>query len=77
MVALERILEFTTVEPEGKEFTEPRPESSWPSQGAIKCQDLVVKYAPDLPPILHKLNFNILPGEKVCYGLCVDVYFYH
>ncbi|KAJ7896009.1 multidrug resistance-associated ABC transporter [Mycena olivaceomarginata] len=33
--------------------------------GAIQCQDLVIRYAPELPAVLHKLTFNINPGEKV------------
>ncbi|KAH8087167.1 multidrug resistance-associated ABC transporter [Cristinia sonorae] len=65
MVAIERIKEFSEVQREPPEFIEPRPPASWPSSGAIKCEDLVIRYAPDLPNVLHKLNFEIKPGEKV------------
>ncbi|TCD67258.1 hypothetical protein EIP91_000335 [Steccherinum ochraceum] len=65
MVAVERIKEFTEVKREPAEFIEPRPAPSWPSRGAIKCENLVIKYAPDLPNVLHNLNFEIKPGEKV------------
>ncbi|KAK0203733.1 multidrug resistance-associated ABC transporter [Desarmillaria ectypa] len=65
MVALERVKEYTELVRESPEFIEPRPPLSWPSRGAIKCEDLVIRYAPDLPDVLHHLNFEIQPGEKV------------
>ncbi|KIP06804.1 hypothetical protein PHLGIDRAFT_106557 [Phlebiopsis gigantea 11061_1 CR5-6] len=65
MVAVERIKEFTDLEHEPSEYIEPRPPAAWPSEGAIKCEDLAVRYAPDLPDVLKDLNFVIHPGEKV------------
>ncbi|KAF9548180.1 multidrug resistance-associated ABC transporter [Agrocybe pediades] len=65
MVALERVKEYTDLKREPPEYIEPRPPASWPSQGAIKCEDLVIRYAPELPNVLHHLNFEIKPGEKV------------
>ncbi|KAH0581287.1 hypothetical protein H2248_012386 [Termitomyces sp. 'cryptogamus'] len=65
MVAVERIKEYSELQQEPSEFIEPRPPVSWPSEGAIKCQDLVIRYAPDLPDVLHNLNFSVHPGEKV------------
>ncbi|KAI0338006.1 ATP-binding cassette transporter [Trametopsis cervina] len=65
MVAVERIKEFTEVKREPPEFIEPRPPASWPSKGEIKCEDLVIKYAPELPDVLHNLNFEVKPGEKI------------
>ncbi|KAF8802271.1 multidrug resistance-associated ABC transporter [Phlegmacium glaucopus] len=65
MVALERVKEYTELKREPPEFIEPRPSPSWPSSGAIKCEDLVIRYAPELPNVLHNLNFEINPGEKV------------
>ncbi|KAF9450615.1 P-loop containing nucleoside triphosphate hydrolase protein [Macrolepiota fuliginosa MF-IS2] len=65
MVALERVKEYSELKREPPEFVEPRPPASWPSQGAIRCEDLVIRYAPDLPDVLHRLNFEIHPGEKV------------
>jgi ABC-type multidrug transport system fused ATPase/permease subunit len=83
MVALERVKEYSELVREAPEFIEPRPPASWPSTGAIRCEDLVIRYAvsdgcrllksiphdlqPELPPVLHSLNFEILPGEKVRY----------
>ena len=44
-VALERVQEYTELKREPPEFIEPRPSPSWPSSGAIKCEDLVIRYA--------------------------------
>ncbi|KAI0367391.1 multidrug resistance-associated ABC transporter [Pilatotrama ljubarskyi] len=65
MVAVERVKEFSELPREPPEFIEPRPPASWPTSGAIKCENLVIRYAPDLPNVLHSLNFEIRPGEKV------------
>ncbi|KAF8627345.1 hypothetical protein AX15_004416 [Amanita polypyramis BW_CC] len=65
MVAIERIKEYSELPPEGSEIIEPRPSESWPLAGAIESQGLVIKYAPDLPNVLHHISFKINPGEKV------------
>ncbi|CDO71111.1 hypothetical protein BN946_scf184844.g115 [Trametes cinnabarina] len=65
MVAVERVKEYSELPREPPEFIEPRPPASWPTSGAIKCENLVIRYAPDLPNVLHNLNFEIRPGEKV------------
>ncbi|KAH6911449.1 ATP-binding cassette transporter, partial [Coprinopsis sp. MPI-PUGE-AT-0042] len=65
MVALERINEYSMLKREPVEFMEPRPPASWPSKGQIQVDDLVVRYAPDLPDVLHNLSFTVQPGEKV------------
>ncbi|TBU28095.1 multidrug resistance-associated ABC transporter [Dichomitus squalens] len=65
MVAVERVKEFSELPQEPPEFIEPRPPASWPEKGEIKCEDLVIRYAPDLPNVLHHLSFEIRPGEKV------------
>ncbi|OJT05133.1 ABC transporter ATP-binding protein/permease VMR1, partial [Trametes pubescens] len=65
MVAVERVKEFSELPREPPEFIEPRPSASWPTSGAITCENLVIRYAPDLPNVLHNLNFEIRPGEKV------------
>ncbi|KAJ7126325.1 P-loop containing nucleoside triphosphate hydrolase protein [Mycena epipterygia] len=65
LVALERVKEYSELKREGPEFIEPRPPAAWPSTGAIRYEDLVIRYAPELPPVLHSLTFDINPGEKV------------
>jgi ABC-type multidrug transport system fused ATPase/permease subunit len=77
MVALERVEEFSELPQEAPEFIEPRPPASWPQQGAIEVDNLVIRYAvcigpkilkivgltlflqPQLPNVLHNLNFSI------------------
>ncbi len=65
MVAMERIKEYSEVPIEGPEYIEPRPPASWPHAGELDVKDLVIKYAPDLPSVLHKISFNVKPSEKV------------
>jgi ABC-type multidrug transport system fused ATPase/permease subunit len=60
---LERVKEYTTdIEREPPEFIEPRPAASWPSSGAIFCQNLVVRYA------VSRFTF-----EHLCYSLTAVV----
>jgi ABC-type multidrug transport system fused ATPase/permease subunit len=54
MVALERVKEYSELPREPPEFIEPRPPASWPSTGAIECQDLVIQYA--VRTVLSLLN---------------------
>lgn len=65
MVAVERVKEYSELVREPPEFVEPRPPATWPTTGAIECKDLVIRYAPDLPDVLHRLSFTVQPGEKV------------
>ena len=44
-VALERVKEYSELNQEALEFTEPRPFPDWPSAGSIKCENLVIRYA--------------------------------
>ncbi|KAH7925080.1 hypothetical protein BV22DRAFT_1195420 [Leucogyrophana mollusca] len=60
MVALERVKEYSELKREPPEFIEPRPPRTWPDSGSIICENL-----PELPNVLHELNFEIKPGEKV------------
>ncbi|KAG8904640.1 hypothetical protein FRB99_001405, partial [Tulasnella sp. 403] len=65
MVALERIKEFSELPQESPEYVEPRPAASWPHEGAIEVENLVIRYAPDLPNVLHGLTFSIKPRSKI------------
>ncbi|EIN12781.1 multidrug resistance-associated ABC transporter [Punctularia strigosozonata HHB-11173 SS5] len=65
MVSLERVKEYSELPREAPEFLEPRPPASWPSEGEIVCEDLVIRYAPELPPVIHGVSFTIKPSEKV------------
>ncbi|EES12878.1 hypothetical protein BDA96_06G240300 [Sorghum bicolor] len=42
-----------------------RPPPGWPSSGVIKFEDVVLRYRPELPPVLHGISFLINGSEKV------------
>lgn len=65
MVAIERLKEFTELQQEAPEYVEPRPAASWPEHGFIKVENLVIKYAPDLPSVLHNISFEVSPRQKI------------
>ncbi|KAJ7916795.1 P-loop containing nucleoside triphosphate hydrolase protein [Mycena leptocephala] len=64
-MSVERVKETSDLVREPSEIIEPRPPANWPSTGKIICQDLSVRYALDLPNVLHGINFQVLPGEKI------------
>lgn len=63
MNAAERIIEYTELPTESLEGK--APPAAWPTQGRIEVDDLVVSYAPDLPPVLKGLTFNVNAQERV------------
>lgn len=65
MNAVERILVYTELEPEGAEYTPNDPPSSWPSMGAIEFKDVELAYRKGLPLVLKGVSFQVKPGEKV------------
>ncbi|KAJ6367635.1 hypothetical protein OIU78_000241 [Salix suchowensis] len=42
-----------------------RPPPAWPSSGSMKFRDVVLRYRPELPPVLHGLSFEVSPSEKL------------
>jgi len=46
----------------------------WPSDGAIDVQSLVVRYRPELDPVLNGLSFSVRGARGSCaahaYGTC-------
>lgn len=66
MNSVERMLEYEPYEQEAPEIVEGhRPLPEWPSRGTISVQDLVVRYRPDLPPVLHGISFDVNENEKI------------
>ncbi|OAA54758.1 ABC bile acid transporter [Niveomyces insectorum RCEF 264] len=61
--AAERILEYIEIDTES-EGGQDAP-AAWPSKGHIEVENLTVKYAADLPPVLKELNFEVRPGERI------------
>lgn len=45
-----------------------RPPAYWPSSNSdelLVVEDLVIKYAPELPPVLHNVSFSLKARERV------------
>ncbi|KAF9964122.1 Multidrug resistance-associated protein 1 [Mortierella alpina] len=54
------------IDPEAPaENPDTRPDSSWPQEGRIEFDHLVLKYRKDSPPVLKDVSFTIQPKEKV------------
>ncbi|XP_072025399.1 ATP-binding cassette sub-family C member 9-like [Amphiura filiformis] len=66
MNAVERVRHYTQLSNEDPSGTEPPP--TWPSLGGIQIEDIYVRYADNLPPVLTGVNLYVRPGEKV--GIC-------
>ncbi|KDQ63255.1 hypothetical protein JAAARDRAFT_29273 [Jaapia argillacea MUCL 33604] len=65
--SVERIIEYLDVPQEAPPVIENcRPPAYWPStSGSLEVRGLVVRYAPDLPAVLHHLSFSVKPSEKI------------
>ena len=47
------------------EIPDRKPPASWPADGRIELKDVVLKYRPELPPVLKGLSMSVKPGEKI------------
>ncbi|XP_046984857.1 ATP-binding cassette sub-family C member 4-like isoform X1 [Schistocerca americana] len=68
MTSVERILEYTRIEPETSLETNDAdnvPEETWPSKGMVTFRNVNLKYTVNDPPVLKNLNFTIEAGCKV------------
>ncbi|KAL2060542.1 hypothetical protein VTL71DRAFT_9183 [Oculimacula yallundae] len=63
MNAAERIIEYSNLPTESLEGVDPP--AAWPSEGRLEVNDLVVGYAPDLPPVLRGLSFSVKRNERI------------
>ncbi|XP_052179623.1 ABC transporter C family member 12-like isoform X3 [Diospyros lotus] len=64
--AVERVGTYMDLPSEAPAIIESkRPSPGWPSLGSIEFKDVVLRYRPGLPPVLHGLSFTISPTEKV------------
>lgn len=68
LVSVERIVEYSQLEGEREterdgDITSPSPQ--WPEQGEIEVDNLHVRYASDLPEVLHGVSFKVAPHTKV------------
>jgi len=65
MVAMERVNEFSVLPREPPEYVEPGVPPEWPHEGKIHVDNLVIRYAPDLPDVLHNLTFSVPARSKI------------
>ncbi|XP_074570778.1 ABC transporter C family member 2-like isoform X2 [Curcuma longa] len=64
--AVERVGTYIELPSEGPSVIESsRPPPCWPSAGTIRFQDVVLRYRPELPPVLHGISFKIEASEKI------------
>ncbi|CAK1548503.1 unnamed protein product [Leptosia nina] len=67
MTSVERIEEYSSIEPEPPLESEPskKPPPSWPDAGKVEFKHVFLYYAQDEPAVLKDLTLEILPREKV------------
>ncbi|KAI9501825.1 YLL048Cp-like protein [Coemansia spiralis] len=64
--SVERVVEYLDVEPEAPVTILDRvPSAEWPTDGRISVEDLVLRYAENLPPVIRGISFKVNPREKV------------
>lgn len=65
--SVERVSTMATEAPVEKpyEILEARPPQSWPSEGVVSFENVVLKYRPELDPALEDLTFKTRPRERV------------
>lgn len=63
MNATERIVEYSNIEIEDQGGDDAP--ASWPTEGRLEVENLVVAYAPDLDPVLKGISFSVSANERV------------
>ncbi|KAK4188360.1 hypothetical protein QBC35DRAFT_382688 [Podospora australis] len=61
--ACERVLEYAEIETEPEDGLDAT--AAWPTEGKIEVENLTIRYADDLPPVLKNLTFNVGAGERI------------
>ncbi|WPG97462.1 Hypothetical protein R9X50_00023800 [Acrodontium crateriforme] len=66
MNAAERVKEYLDVDQEAAQIIpDNRPAANWPSKGSVEFVDYSTRYREDFDFVLRRINFKVLPGEKV------------
>ncbi|XP_047339561.1 ABC transporter C family member 10-like [Impatiens glandulifera] len=68
IVAVERLEQYTHIQPEGRSDLQPtttKPPENWPSNGRIEIFDLKIRYHMNSPLVLRGINCLIEGGSKV------------
>ena len=65
MTSVERVFTYTEISPEPGYDTETIPPETWPTEGALKLQDLTLRYLKGAPATLNGISISIAAKEKV------------
>lgn len=65
MVSVERVSEYSNIEPEAPLRMSGDNNKNWPEHGRIVVKDLTTRYRKDLPPTLRGVSFTIEAGKRV------------
>ena len=66
MTSVERVAEYTRIEPEAELHNENyEPPNNWPSEGKLEFKEICLAYEKESPPVLKNINLTIHAGEKV------------
>jgi ABC-type multidrug transport system fused ATPase/permease subunit len=67
MNSVERIVYYgNDIEQEAPyEVPENKPPLSWPAEGGIELEDVVLSYRPGLPAVLKGMSMSVKAGEKI------------
>lgn len=64
-MSVERILEYTQLDPEKQPEIPEKPPKDWPTQGKIEFKNVFYRYSIDHEPVLRGLSFSVKSREKV------------
>ncbi|NBO38990.1 ATP-binding cassette domain-containing protein [bacterium] len=64
LVSVDRVVEYSNLEPEA-ESKEAEVPAHWPTQGAVRLENLTASYAEHLKPVLKTISLKIPGGKKV------------
>jgi ATP-binding cassette subfamily C (CFTR/MRP) protein 1 len=66
MNSVERLIEYDDEPTEAPSIIPSnRPLPNWPSRGEVLVESLMVRYRPELDPVLHDVSFKVGSGQKV------------
>lgn len=65
LMAVERIMEYSQLEPEDEPDIPENVPSDWPANGKVEFKNVSYRYSVGAEPVLRGLTFSIQPKEKV------------
>ncbi|KAJ1534422.1 Multidrug resistance-associated protein 4 [Nowakowskiella sp. JEL0078] len=64
MVSVERVLEYTKLEPEAPPHTDIQPPETWPDCGDINIHSMSLTYPLSTKPALNSITVHLKPGQR-------------